>query len=111
MDKQELIDKINRNDLTEEQISEIVSILKGQMSEANLLNKAEKLLSNFFSALKDTLTPHKSILWYRFGVLVVIVGLIYGLALREPENSTQVWTIVGAFIGFIFGQKSSFLRF
>lgn len=111
MDKQELIEKLNRNDLTQDQISEIENVLEGQMTERHLFNKAEKLISDFFSALKETFTPHKSLLWYRFGVLAVIVALIYGLACREPENSTQVWTIVGAFIGFIFGQKSSFLRF
>ena len=32
MDKHELIDKLNRNDLTEEQISEISNVLEGQMT-------------------------------------------------------------------------------
>lgn len=111
MDKHELIDKLNRNDLTEEQISEISNVLEGQMNERHLFNKAENVILEFLKSIKDIASPSVWLLLYRFCTLLVIVLLIYFLAIREPENSTQVWTIVGAFIGFIFGQKSSFLRF
>jgi len=111
MDKQELIEKINKNELTEEQLSEISSVLNGETTERHLINKAEKLISDFLKNLKEIASPNIWLLLYRFLTLAVIVALIYLLAIREPENSTQVWTIVGAFIGFIFGQKSSFLRF
>lgn len=111
MDKQELIEKLNRNDLTQDQISEIENVLEGQMTERHLFNKAENVISEFLQSIKDIASPNVWLLLYRFLTLFVIVALIYLLAIREPENSSQVWTIVGAFIGFIFGQKSSFLRF
>jgi hypothetical protein len=111
MDKQELIDKLNRNDLTEQQICEIVNVLDGQITDRHLFNKAESVISEFLKSIRDIASPNVWLLLYRFLTLFVIVTLIYLLAIREPENSSQVWTIVGAFIGFIFGQKSSFLRF
>ena len=107
MNNEELINRIKNQELTEEQINEIQSLLNGQSIERTFLNKAESVLSNLFSSL----TPHWTLLLYRFLTLSVIITFIYLLSLREPVNSKEVWTIVGAFIGFIFGQKSSFLRF
>ena len=83
----------------------------GKITDRHLFNKAESVISEFLKSIRDIASPNVWLLLYRFLTLFVIVTLIYLLAIREPENSSQVWTIVGAFIGFIFGQKSSFLRF
>lgn len=111
MDKQEMIEKLEKFDLTDEQLLEIESVISGQLSDRFLVNKAENLVSKFFNELRTVLMPSKALLWFRLGVLLIFTGLICFLSLREPENSTQVWTIVGAFVGFVFGQKSSILRF
>ena len=111
MDKNEIISKLENANLSEEQLLEISSVIIGETTDRHLINKAEKIFSDFFKNLKDIASPNVWLLIYRLLTLFIIVSLIYLLAIREPENSTQVWTIVGAFIGFIFGQKSSFLRF
>ena len=111
MDKNELLEKINSSDLTSEQLNEIQSVLYGDATDRHLINKAEGVINKLLTDLKTVLTPNIWLLIYRFLTLAIIIVLIYALAVREPNNSQQVWTIVGAFIGFIFGQKSSFLRF
>jgi hypothetical protein len=110
MEKQELIEKLNKFDLTTEQLSEIDNIIAGQTTERMFIEKAETVLIKVFDSLSKSFTPHWTILLYRFLSLASIIGLIIFLALYI-DSSGQVWTIIGAFIGFVFGQKSSFLRF
>ncbi len=111
MNKEEIIEQIKNQQLNDDQIQELLSVLNGELSERHLMNKASDLASDFFSKISSALTPNKYLLLYRFSTLLTICCLIYFLAIRDTENSQQVWTIVGAFIGFIFGQKSTFLRF
>jgi len=111
MEKQDLIEKLNKFDLTSEQLSEIDNIVAGQTTERMFIEKAETVLTQMFDSLSKSFTPHWTILLYRFLSLASIIGLILFLALYIPDSSGQIWTIIGAFIGFVFGQKSSFLRF
>lgn len=110
MEKDNLIEKIEKFDLTEQQLSAIDNIIAGQVTEKMLIEKTENVLMKFFESLAKSFTPHWTVLLYRFLSLACIVALIIFLALYLPNSSNQVWTIVGAFIGFVFGQKSSFFR-
>ena len=111
MEKEDLIEKIDKFDLTTEQLYEIDNIIAGQTTERMFIEKAENVLTSMVESLSKSFTPHWTILLYRFFSLVSIIGLIVFLAVYIPNSSGQVWTIIGAFIGFVFGQKSSFLRF
>jgi len=111
MEKEDLIEKLDKFDLTSEQLSEIDNIIAGQATEKMFIEKAESVLTSMFESLSKSFTPHWTILLYRLLSLVSIIGLIVFLAVYIPNSSGQVWTIIGAFIGFVFGQKSSFLRF
>ncbi len=106
MDKKTLLEKIENEQLSDLQILEIEKIIASERVDNSILDKIEKL----FTALINSLNPSTPVLIYRFCIYFTFCLLIYLISERQSTSDTQLWTIIGTFLGFVFGQKSSILR-
>ncbi|MCD4794943.1 MAG: hypothetical protein K8R54_17050 [Bacteroidales bacterium] len=111
MNKENLINLLQNQELTEEQILEISQVIKGELSERTIINKLQDILSKIVLNFEKILKPSWVMIAYRLAILLIFAGLIVFLSSKNIIKGNEVSVILGAFIGFVFGQKSSIFRF